>query len=111
MGLFDTVAVDVLSAAFQTKQFGEGMLTYRLDEDGRLVAPCGREIAFHGLLHLLGEDGAEFMAVFTHGELESLDPIVEEVSAAYRLLGRGVLWARRSWRPDPSRCRRPARPR
>ncbi|HVR11325.1 MAG TPA: hypothetical protein VMW75_24995 [Thermoanaerobaculia bacterium] len=61
------------------------------------VAPCGREIAFHGLLHLLGEDGAEFMAVFTHGELESLDPIVEEVSAAYRLLGRGVLWARRSW--------------
>lgn len=61
------------------------------------MAPCGREIAFHGLLHLLGEDGAEFMAVFTHGELESLDPIVEEVSAAYRLLGRGVLWARRSW--------------
>lgn len=38
------------------------MLTYRLGEDGRLVAPSGREIAFHGLLHLLGEDGAEFMA-------------------------------------------------
>jgi hypothetical protein len=47
--------------------------------------------------NLLGEDGAEFMAVFTHGELESLDPIVEEVSAVYRLLGRGVLWARRTW--------------
>ena len=97
MGLFDTVAVDVLSAAFQTKQLGEGMLTYRLTENGRLLAPCGRAIAFHGLLHLLGDDGAEFMAVFTHGELESLDPIVEEVSAAYRLLGRGVLWARRTW--------------
>jgi hypothetical protein len=97
MGLFDTVAVDLLSAAFQTKQLGEGMLTYRLGEDGRLVAPCGREIAFHGLLHLLGDDGAEFMAVFTHGELESLDPILEEVSAAYQLLGRGVLWARRTW--------------
>ena len=97
MGLFDTVAVDVLSAAFQTKQLGEGMVTYRLGEDGRLVAPCGVAVAYHGLLHLLGEDGAEFMAIFTHGELESLDPIVEEVSAAYRLLGRGVLWARRTW--------------
>ena len=97
MGLFDTVAVDVLSAAFQTKQLGEGMATYRLRDDGRLVEPCGREIAFHGLLHLLGDDGAEFMAAFTHGELESLDPILEEVSAAYRLLGRGVLWARRTW--------------
>ena len=39
------------------------------------------------------------MAVITHGELESLDPIVEEVSAAYRLLGRGVLWARLPARP------------
>lgn len=97
MGLFDTVAVDVLSEAFQTKQLGEGMTTYRLGEDGRLVAPCGMDIAFHGLLHLLGDDGAEFMAVFTHGELESLDPIVEEVSAAYRLLGRGVQWTRHTW--------------
>lgn len=97
MGLFDTVVVDVLSAAFQTNQLGEGMLTYRLGENGRLVAPSGREVAFHGLLHLLGDDGAEFMAAFTHGELESLDPIVEEVLAAYRLLGRGVLWARRTW--------------
>jgi len=98
MGLFDTVAVDVLSAAFQTKQLAEGMVvTYRLGEDGRLMAPSGRDIAYHGLLHLLGEDGAEFMAVFTHGELESLDPIVDKVSAVYRLLGRGVLWARRIW--------------
>lgn len=61
------------------------------------MVPSGRQVAFHGLLHLLGDDGAEFKAVFTHGELESLDPIVEEVSAAYRLLGRGVLWARDSW--------------
>ncbi len=30
------------------------------------------------------------MAAFTHGELESLDPILEQVSTAYRLLGRGV---------------------
>jgi len=97
VGLFDTVIVEVLAADFQTKQLGEGMVTYRLGEDGRLMAPCGAVVAFHGLLHLLGDDGAEFMAVFTHGELESLDPIVEEVSAAYRLLGRGVLWARRSW--------------
>jgi hypothetical protein len=97
MGLFDTVAVDVLSAAFQTKQLGEGMVTYRLGEDGRLVAPYSVVVAYHGLLHLLGQDGAEFMAVFTHGELESLDPIIEEVSAVYRLLGRGVLWARRTW--------------
>jgi hypothetical protein len=50
MGLFDTVAVDVLSATFQTKQLGEGMLAYRLGENGRLVAPSGREIAYHGLL-------------------------------------------------------------
>jgi hypothetical protein len=90
MGLFDTVTVDALSAAFQTKQLGETMLTYRLTEDGRLVA-------VGGLLHLLGEDGAEFMAVFTHGRLEALDPIVEEVSDAYRCLGRGVLWARDCW--------------
>jgi hypothetical protein len=73
----------------------EGMLTYRLGENGRLVAPSGQEVAFPW--HLLGDDRAEFMAVFTHGELESLDPIVEEVSAGYRLLGRGVLWARRTW--------------
>jgi hypothetical protein len=37
MALFDTVTVEVLSADFQTKQLGEGMLTYRLAEDGRLV--------------------------------------------------------------------------
>lgn len=29
------------------------------------------------------------MAVFTHGELEALDPTFEEASAAYRFLGRG----------------------
>jgi hypothetical protein len=97
MSLFDTVTVDVLSAAFHTKQLGEGMVTYRLGDDGRLVAPCGLVVAYHGLLHLLGDDGAEFMAVFTHGELESLDPILEEVSVAYSLLGRGVVWARHTW--------------
>jgi hypothetical protein len=72
MGLYDTVTVDVLSAAFQTKQLGEGMLTYHLGPDGRLAAPCGALVAFHGLLHLVGEDGAEFMATFTHGELAGL---------------------------------------
>jgi hypothetical protein len=72
MGLFDTVSVEVLSADFQTKQLGEGMLTYRLAEDGQLVAPCRVLIAYHGLLHLLGEDGAEFMAVFTHGRWKRL---------------------------------------
>jgi hypothetical protein len=51
MGLFDTVTVDVLSADFQTKQLGEGMLTYRLTGDGRLVAPCGVAVAYHGLIH------------------------------------------------------------
>jgi hypothetical protein len=68
-----------------------------LTENGRLVASCGLEIAYHGLLHLLGEDGAELMAVFTHEMLESLDPIVEDVSDAYCLLGRGLLWARLTW--------------
>jgi hypothetical protein len=96
-GLFDTVSVEVLAADFQTKQLGEGMLTYRLAEDGQLVAPCRVLIAYHGLLHLLGEDGAEFMAVFTHGRLETLDPIVGKASDAYRCLGRGLLWTRDSW--------------
>jgi hypothetical protein len=91
VGLFDRVTVEVLSAAFQTKQLGEGMLTYQLAADGRLVAPCGVVVAYHGLLHLVGEDGAEFMAVFTHGRLEVLDPIVEEIGDNYRCLGRGVL--------------------
>jgi hypothetical protein len=49
------------------------------------------------LLHLLGDDGTDFMAVFTHGALESLDLILEKVSATYRLLGRAVLWARCTW--------------
>jgi hypothetical protein len=97
MSLFDTVNVDVLSASFQTKQLGEGMLTYRLTEERRLMAPCGVEIAYHGLLHLIGEDGAEFMAIFTYGRLESLDPIAEEISDVYRCLGRGVLWTRDDW--------------
>ncbi|HEV3460309.1 MAG TPA: hypothetical protein VHG32_27510 [Thermoanaerobaculia bacterium] len=61
------------------------------------MAPFGVVIAHHGLLHLHGEDGAEFMAVFTHGRLEALDPIVEEVGDSYRCLGRGVLWTRDSW--------------
>jgi hypothetical protein len=97
MSLFDTVTVEVLAADFQTKQLGEGMLTYRLTAAGEMVAPCGVVIACHGLVHLLGDDGAEFMAIFTHGRLESLDPIVEEISDAYRCLGRGLLWARDSW--------------
>ena len=97
MALFDTVTVEVLSADFQTKQLGEGMLTYRLAEDGPLVAPCGVAVVYHGLLHLVGDDGAEFMAVFTHGRLETLEPIVEEASDAYRCLGRGVLWTRDEW--------------
>ena len=97
MGVFDTVAVDVLAAAFQTKELGEGVVTYRLGTDGRLVAPCGLVVAYHGLLHLLGDDGAEFMAVFTCGELESLDSIIEEVSLGYRLLGRSAQWARHTW--------------
>ena len=97
MSLFDTVTVEVLAADFQTKQLGEGMLTYRLTAAGEMVAPCGVVIACHGLVHLLGDDGAEFMAVFTHGRLESLDPIVEEISDAYRCLGRGLLWTRDSW--------------
>ena len=97
MGLFDTVTVDVLAADFQTKQLGEGMLTYRLGEDGRLVAPDGAVVAFHGLLHLVGENGAEFMTVFTHGRLESLEPVVGKATDAYRCLGRGLLWTRDSW--------------
>jgi hypothetical protein len=97
MADFDMVTVDVLSASFQTQQLGEGMLSYRLPEDGRLVAPCGASIAYHGLLHLIGDDGTEFMAIFTHGRLESLDPILEQGTDAYRCLGNGILWARDSW--------------
>lgn len=97
MGLFDTVTVDVLSADFQTKQLGEGMLRYQLTQEGQLVAACGLVLAYHGLVHLVGEDGAEFMAVFTRGRLEWLDPITKEVGDNYRCLGRGLLWARDSW--------------
>jgi hypothetical protein len=97
MGTFDTVTMDILSAAFETKQLGGGMLAYRLAENGRLVAPGGVVVAYHGLIHLVGEDGAEFMAVFTHGELEALDPITSEVSDTYRCLGDGLLWTRDEW--------------
>ena len=97
MADFDMVTVDILSAGFQTQQLGEGMLSYQLAQDGRLVAPCGALVAYHGLLHLLGDDGAEFMAIFTHGRLESLDPILEQGSDAYRCLGNGILWTRDSW--------------
>jgi hypothetical protein len=72
-------------------------VTYRLGEDGRLIAPCGVVIAYHGLFHLVGEEGAEFMAIFTHGRLESLDPIIGQVSDTYRCLGEGLLWTRDSW--------------
>jgi hypothetical protein len=47
MAHFDMVTVDVLSASFQTQQLGEGMLSYQLAQDGRLVAPCGASIAVH----------------------------------------------------------------
>jgi hypothetical protein len=97
MGLFDTVTVDVLSADFQTKQLGEGMLRYRLTEDGCLVAPSAAAVAYHGLIHLVGEDGAEFMAIFTHGQLEALDPITDETAIGYRCLGEGMLWTRDDW--------------
>ncbi len=97
MGLFDTVVVDVLAADFQTKQLGLGMLRYRLGDHGRLVAPCGAEVAYHGLVHLYGDDGAEFMAIFTHGVLESLDPITGEAATGYRCLGEGMLWTRDTW--------------
>ena len=68
----------------------------RLGEDGRLVAPCGVVVVYHGLVHLVGDDGAEFMAVFTHGRLEALEPIVGKADA-YRCLGRGLLWTRDEW--------------
>jgi hypothetical protein len=71
MDRYDMLTVDILSATVQTSQLGEGMLCYRLTESGRLVAPHGFDLAYHGLLHLIGEDGAEFMAIFTHGRLES----------------------------------------
>ncbi|HEV3457264.1 MAG TPA: hypothetical protein VHG32_11945 [Thermoanaerobaculia bacterium] len=34
------------------------------------------------------------MAVFTHGRLESLDPITREAAGTYRCLGEGILWTR-----------------
>jgi hypothetical protein len=37
------------------------------------------------------------MAIFTHGRLETLDPILEEGSELYRCLGSGIQWARDSW--------------
>jgi hypothetical protein len=100
MGLFDTVTVEVLSEDFQTKQLGGGMLTYRLGENGRLVAPCGVVVAYHGLVHLYGADRAEFMAIFTHGRLEALDPITKNAASVYRCLGEGLLWTRDEWGDD-----------
>jgi hypothetical protein len=96
MGRFDTVTVEELSADFQTKQLGGDLLRYRLTLDGRLVAPGGAALAYHGLVHLYGDE-AEFMAVFTHGRLEALDRITPEASAAYRCLGEGMLWTRDGW--------------
>jgi hypothetical protein len=61
------------------------------------VAPCGLVIAYHGMVHLQGDDGAEFFAVFTHGRLEFLDPVIEDTGDAYRCVGRGLLWTRESW--------------
>jgi hypothetical protein len=64
---------------------------------GKAWRRCGVAIAYHGLIHLGGEEGAEFLAIFTHGRLDSLDPIVEEVSNTNRCLGEGLLWTRDSW--------------
>ena len=97
MNHYDMLNVDILSAMFQTSQLAESVLCYRLTESGRLVTPRGLDLAYHGLLHLIGEDGVEFMAIFTHGRLESLDPILDEGSEVYRCLGNGILWARDSW--------------
>ncbi len=47
-------------------------------------------------VHLYGDDGPEFMVVFTHGKLEALEPIVGKASDACRSLGRGLLWTRDS---------------
>jgi hypothetical protein len=60
-----------------------------VSEAGHLLAPWGLVVGYHGLLHLVGDDGAEFMAIFTHWRLEAFDPIVEEVGDNYRCLGRG----------------------
>src|ERR1700680_3270709 len=95
MGLYDTVTVDVLAADSQTKQLGEDMLHYRLTEDGRLVAPCGAVVAYHGLVHLYGEDGAEFFAVFTHGRLAFVEQAQRWVRVARYLGCRSVsTWLR-----------------
>lgn len=96
MGMFDVVIVEGLSQTFQTKQLGELMFWYRLTEDGRLIAPDGKEVAYHGLLRLFGEDQSEVMAIFTHGRLERLEP-VENGKPNYRCLGPGVHWTRHSW--------------
>ena len=61
------------------------------------MAPSGAVVAYHGLIHLYGDDGAEFMAIFTHGRLESIDPITDDVATGYRCLGEGMLWTRESW--------------
>jgi hypothetical protein len=70
MDRHDMVTVEILYASFQTSQLGEGVQCYRLKrltENGCLLTARGGTFACHGLLHLLGEDGAEFMAIFTHG--------------------------------------------
>ncbi|HLW79227.1 MAG TPA: hypothetical protein VKU44_06470 [Terriglobia bacterium] len=100
MGTFDYVTVEVLAAEFQTKQLGSLLLHYRLTEDGRLAGPGGGIVPYHGLVHLYGYDGAEFMAIFTHGRLESLDPITDEAANGYRCLGEGMLWTRDEWSAD-----------
>jgi hypothetical protein len=97
MNRYDMLTVEILSATFQTSQLGQAMLCYQLTESGRLVTPRGFDLAYHGLLHLIGEDGAEFMAIFTHGRLERLDPILDEGSEVYRCLGNGIIWSRDSW--------------
>ena len=97
MGLFDTVIVEVLSADFQTKQLGESMLHYRLTEDGWLVASRGLLIAYPGLVHLLGEVGADLINIFTYSRLETLKPVIGKASNAYRGLGQGSLWTRDPW--------------
>jgi len=56
MGLFDTVTVDVLSAAFQTKQLGEGMLTYRLGFDEHVPRAVAHGLRLRGIDVLTVQD-------------------------------------------------------
>jgi hypothetical protein len=97
MGLFDTVKVESLNADFQTKQLGKRSLRYRITPNGFLLAPGNATVPYHGILHLVGERKPNYMAVFTHGHLEVLQPLTGRQAGAYRCIGRGLVWLRKSW--------------